>query len=195
MIDITPNQIKKIQTLKRDLGWTDDNYHAALSSYDAAGFKKRPAQSCKDLDCANAARFNQRMESLSSAGSAIKSPRCRLPFCTCGHRDDTAKYGCSKSDIDCARRNSRPAQKPVQARKYDSLGLRLGMASPAQLRLVEALWAQVSRQPDAASRATALKKFMEREVCVAEMIWLEPRHIRVLVAALQAMARQKAAAA
>jgi hypothetical protein len=72
-------------------------------------------------------------------------------------------------------------------KKYDDLGFRPGMASPAQLRFVEGLWAEITRQPDPASRAKALSAFLNRIVHIGEITWLEPLHIRKIVKALLVM--------
>ena len=155
MIPITRNQIIKIHVLRARLGWTDENYRAALSGWPASGFRDRPAQSCKDLDCSAAAQLIQRMEGL------IPAPAPTQP------------------------------QGGKGRLKYEELGHRPGMASPAQLRYVEALWAGVSRQPDAESRAKALLSFVQRQCCVSALEWLEPRHIQVLINTMQQMLASK----
>jgi hypothetical protein len=71
--------------------------------------------------------------------------------------------------------------------KYEHLGNRPGMASPKQLRLVDALWSGVSVQKTDEMRVAALNKFITRITGVAKMEWLEPHHIRSLVRAIKAM--------
>jgi hypothetical protein len=76
-------------------------------------------------------------------------------------------------------------------KKYDHLGDRAGMAAPKQLRMIEAMWAEVSRQPDSASRAIALRSFLKRIVGIEEITWLEPVHVRKVINALNAMKFKK----
>ena len=80
-----------------------------------------------------------------------------------------------------------PVPASERAKKYSDIGLRPGMASPAQLRYIEGMWADVSRQPDAAARASALRAFLKRVTGISEILWLEPRHVRMVVNALLQM--------
>ncbi|MFA5161182.1 MAG: phage protein GemA/Gp16 family protein [Elusimicrobiales bacterium] len=48
------------------------------------------------------------------------------------------------------------------ARKYENLAGRRNMATPRQLRMVEAMWAGVSRASNMAERAAALNSFLTR---------------------------------
>lgn len=75
-------------------------------------------------------------------------------------------------------------------KKYDDLGDRPGMAAPKQLRMIEAMWADVSRQPNSASRALALRSFLKRIVGIEEITWLEPIHVRKITRALMAMKKE-----
>lgn len=77
-------------------------------------------------------------------------------------------------------------------RKYENLGERKGMASPAQLRMIAAMWAQVSRVPKD-GRQKALQHFIHRLVGVDAMEFIEQRHVRIIVEAVRAMKRQKEA--
>jgi hypothetical protein len=82
----------------------------------------------------------------------------------------------------------------IYIRKYDELGHRPGMGSPPQLRKIEAMWADVSRQPDAASRATALRRFLKIICGVEEITWLETtpvNHVSKVLRALESMKRNK----
>ncbi len=71
-------------------------------------------------------------------------------------------------------------------RKYQHLDGRKGMATARQLRMIEAMWADVSRAATIADRAAALNKFLSRfEIKTMEDIrWYD---VRRLVAALRAM--------
>ncbi|MCX5785691.1 MAG: regulatory protein GemA [Elusimicrobia bacterium] len=71
-------------------------------------------------------------------------------------------------------------------RKYQHLGGRRDMATPKQLRMIEAMWGDVSRAGTNADRAAALKKFLQRfDISTMEDIrWYD---VRKIVAALKAM--------
>lgn len=74
--------------------------------------------------------------------------------------------------------------------KYEDLGKRDKMASPKQLRKIEAMWKDVSRYRIAAqeiNRAAALKKFIKRIVGVEDMRFVEQWHARVLIKAMDSM--------
>jgi len=47
-------------------------------------------------------------------------------------------------------------------RKFNNLAGRRGMATPKQLRMIEGMWAEVSRASNMAERAAALKSFLLR---------------------------------
>lgn len=64
---------------------------------------------------------------------------------------------------------------------------RPGAASEAQVRLVRALWAQVSRQTTDRDRATALDALVKRLTGKPRLTWCGHRDISTLVAALEAM--------
>lgn len=74
-------------------------------------------------------------------------------------------------------------QKPY-VKKYDELAAREGSyATPAQLRLIEALWAQVSRAPDAEGRRRTLQKFLQNRFKVDNSRCLDrPTAARVIYA-------------
>lgn len=60
-------------------------------------------------------------------------------------------------------------------------------ATPKQIRLIEGLWADVSRQPDEQSRHHALQRFLMRIVAVERPEWLRRDQVRKVVAALRQM--------
>jgi hypothetical protein len=66
---------------------------------------------------------------------------------------------------------SRPGQLP-----YEELGERKGYASPKQLRMLAAMWSDVSVQPDAASKRKAFRRFLRNRFGVSHEAWL-PRHM------------------
>lgn len=69
--------------------------------------------------------------------------------------------------------------------------LRPGAASDAQLRLVAALWKQVSRQPSEATRKTALEAFTKRITGKPKLAWCGQKDIEKLVAALEGMGAKR----
>jgi hypothetical protein len=71
-------------------------------------------------------------------------------------------------------------------RKYQQLDGRKGMASARQLRMIEAMWADVSRAGTADVREAALKKFLLRFDIrsMGDVRWYE---VRKIVTALNAM--------
>ncbi|RJQ21992.1 MAG: regulatory protein GemA [Nitrospiraceae bacterium] len=79
----------------------------------------------------------------------------------------------------------------TRPKKYDNLGHRPGMASPAQLRMVEVMWSQVSYTHDPATRESALRKFIFRQCKKSAMEFLEGRDISKLVRSMKAMKGQK----
>ncbi|MDQ7799534.1 MAG: regulatory protein GemA [Candidatus Edwardsbacteria bacterium] len=75
--------------------------------------------------------------------------------------------------------------------KYEGLGNRPGKAAPSQLRMIEAMWAEVSRQDTAQARAEALGKFVKRITGIDHITWLGPADVRKVARALQTMKTQK----
>jgi hypothetical protein len=90
------------------------------------------------------------------------------------------------------KRRGEPACSP---KKYDSLGNRPGMASPKQLRLIEALWAEVSFHKDAAKRAHALNWFIFRILKKSgggqELIWIERKDVQKIIKAIERMKNEE----
>ena len=72
-------------------------------------------------------------------------------------------------------------------KKYESLGDRGVRATGAQLRMIEAMWKDVSRQPDAERRKHALRKFVNRIVRCNDITWLEQWQVKKVIKALEAM--------
>jgi len=68
---------------------------------------------------------------------------------------------------------------------------RPGAASDAQLRLVAALWKQVSRQETEAARKAALEKFVARITGKPKLAWCGQRDIEKLVNALEGMGAKR----
>lgn len=72
------------------------------------------------------------------------------------------------------------------AQRYANLTGRRGMATPKQLRMIEAMWADVSTAYSGVARAVALKTFLRR-FGAASMEELEYWQVHKVVSALQAM--------
>jgi len=72
--------------------------------------------------------------------------------------------------------------------KYESLRGRPGhYANPDQLRLVEATWREVARNPS----QKALTEFLSNHVGIDHIIWLEQDDVRKVLIALKEMAKQQ----
>jgi hypothetical protein len=75
--------------------------------------------------------------------------------------------------------------------RYEDLGERPGMATPAQLRMIEAMWKEVSHIHNIERRQRALRRFIFRIVGVSDMRFLEVLHVKKVIKALNEMKRQK----
>lgn len=65
------------------------------------------------------------------------------------------------------------------------------MATPRQLRKIEAMWADVSRADTEEARATALRQFLKRIVGIENLRFLEGWQVKKVINALEAMQSQK----
>lgn len=74
--------------------------------------------------------------------------------------------------------------------KYAELGVRPGMATPAQLRMLEAMWAEVSVFDNPTRRAEAFKEFLNARFQVKDVLWVEYKDVSRVVTAIKAMRRQ-----
>jgi hypothetical protein len=81
-------------------------------------------------------------------------------------------------------KRDRPA---AVALKYDNLGKRPGMSSPAQLRMIEAMWMDVSTQPTREAKERAMNHFISRITGIDNITWLDPVSARMVVRAIEAM--------
>lgn len=82
----------------------------------------------------------------------------------------------------------RPISAPEKKKKYDHLlGRDPFLASPAQLRKIEAMWATVSRQPDDESKDRALGRFIKRIVGCEHITWIDRRDAHKIIKALDMM--------
>ena len=144
---ITPEQIKKIHTLKNVLKLKEEWYRDNLYSH----FK---VYSSKKLTSAQAENFILKLE------------------------DEAIKAGLWK----------RPAQ------KYDHLSGRVGMATPKQLRMIEAMWKEVSYYEDPKERRTALRALLENKkigICVSDLAFLKKSDVKQVIAIIKDMKKRK----
>ena len=75
--------------------------------------------------------------------------------------------------------------------KYKELKGRSEMATPAQLRMIEGMWADVSYQETPEEREKALRKFLYRIVKVSDLSFLKSTQVSKVINALKAMKWQK----
>ncbi|HDH00339.1 MAG TPA: DUF1018 domain-containing protein [Nitrospirae bacterium] len=71
--------------------------------------------------------------------------------------------------------------------RYEHLGERTGMATPAQLRKIEAMWKDVSYKHNPEKRQRALRKLIFRIVGVSDMSFIESGHVNKLIKTMQSM--------
>lgn len=65
------------------------------------------------------------------------------------------------------------------------------MATPAQIRMIEAMWAEVAYKKDRKWREKSLNKFLQRIVGVAHINWLHQWQVKKVVRAIKAIKDQK----
>jgi phage gp16-like protein len=75
--------------------------------------------------------------------------------------------------------------------KHENLRGRDGMATPRQLRKIEAMWADVSRADTEEAKATALRHFLKRIVGIENLRFLEGWQVKKVINALEAMQSNK----
>lgn len=75
--------------------------------------------------------------------------------------------------------------------KYEDLGYRPGMATPRQLRKIEAMWADVSYQKTDALKSMALRKLLFKLYGVSDLRFLEAWQARKVIETLSAMGGEK----
>lgn len=80
------------------------------------------------------------------------------------------------------------AQVAGNARNFADLSDRAHhKATPAQLRAIEAMWAQVSRQETAKARTHALNEFCKRLTGISVLRWIGKSDAKTLIKAIHAM--------
>jgi Protein of unknown function (DUF1018) len=83
------------------------------------------------------------------------------------------------------------ASRKETGKKYDYLGRRLDMATPKQLRMLEAMWKEVSYQPTVAKRNEAWSAFLKNKFDRVSPEHIEIDLVQRIVKTLQVMIYQK----
>jgi hypothetical protein len=81
-------------------------------------------------------------------------------------------------------------QEPGSRKRFDDLGVRPEMASPRQLRMLEAMWMAVSRQSTREEKERALNKFIKRIAGIDHITFLGPVEARKVIRAIRAMKQE-----
>lgn len=77
--------------------------------------------------------------------------------------------------------------------RYEELGKRGRMATPAQLRLIEGLWKEVSSVRGEHNRKKALRKWLSERFGVSDLRFIDDVNVRKVIFALKAMRDRKSA--
>lgn len=72
-------------------------------------------------------------------------------------------------------------------RRFDRLGDRDGMASPRQLRMLEASWVQRSRAEDLAAKQAAFRDFLRNRFRIERVEWIPSDMVGRILRAIQAV--------
>jgi hypothetical protein len=85
-------------------------------------------------------------------------------------------------------------QRPARQKKFDEWdGRRGNIATPPQLRKIEAMWQDVSRIEEPECRKKALRSFLERVAKVSDLRFLDFEGAGKVINALNSMRKRKAA--
>lgn len=89
--------------------------------------------------------------------------------------------------------NAARARRATGRKKYDELAARPGTwASPAQMRMLEAMWADVSRMKNADARERALNNFLSHHYGISHITFVQRSMVRKIVRAIEVMRYDKA---
>lgn len=83
-----------------------------------------------------------------------------------------------------------PAAGP-KAQPFDDLGTRPGMATPAQLRKICAMWGDVTRAQGTQDRRKALNSFLGHHFGITFIQWLPIESVGKVIAAIESMINTK----
>lgn len=75
--------------------------------------------------------------------------------------------------------------------RFNTLGERPDMASPQQLRKIEAMWQEISRAPEGPERSAALRSYIMKIARVQDLRWLTAEGAGKVINALNAMNKSK----
>jgi hypothetical protein len=113
----------------------------------------------------------------------------RVALATCGVETSKAlSFSGAAELIDDLERKAVSAGRWEKRPRPATENRREGFASPAQLALIESLWAEVSTAPD---RKTALRHFVTRQAKVSDLRFLRDCDASKVICALKAMRTQK----
>ncbi len=82
-------------------------------------------------------------------------------------------------------------EKRPLTRQHENLKGRPGMATPAQLRMIEGIWGEVSRRPDVKSRKAALRTFLEKITGISDLRFLDSEGAGKILVALKEMKKSR----
>jgi phage gp16-like protein len=148
---ITPQQVKRIHILIRDLNINDATYRKILDIHYGV-------TTCKDMDWGQANHVIIILEKM------LRINQCESS----------------------TKQQAEPIPEPVPER-FSELDSRPGKASAAQLRKIEAMWADVSIVADPDARSRALRRFVARISGVDSLRFLDRDMVRKVINALNAM--------
>jgi len=93
---------------------------------------------------------------------------------------------------DMQRKTGKQVQEKAEFKtRHNSLAKRPGMATPPQLRKIEAIWVEVSKADGPENRAKALRAFIERVAKVSDLRFLDRTGASAVITALEAMAGRR----
>ena len=81
-------------------------------------------------------------------------------------------------------------EKKGYAARFEDLGRRGGMASPAQLRMIEAMWCEKSFMPTLKAKQKALNVFLNNKFGIARIEWITDDMVRNIVKAIKGMKKK-----
>ena len=156
-MNIVSQQITRIHALKKNLCWDDETYRDALWKW----FK---VKSCKDLSYSGANRCIQFMTAMldgntenvtrraesNSSQSAISNPTSEIKAIT-QSPNQQIDFGWGKE-------------------KYECLGFRKGFATPRELRMLNAMWSEVTRAKTARDKDKAFDTFLQNKFKIGSVI-------------------------
>lgn len=83
-------------------------------------------------------------------------------------------------------------QRSSKPKRYDDLCARSAeFATPAQLRMIEAMWQDVSTTADSAAREKALHNFVSRITGISHLTFIRKEHVEKIVKAMQRIKEQQ----